>query len=91
MPITPKENIVIPETVLDKYWLKEVRIMAPEVGGEARAEVVLVPYNSNGDKDYSRIKVINFENIMASIAAGDTNLENALDAILLAVQAKENA
>ena len=90
MPINAKVPLVRPALTLDKFWIQSLRITANEVGGEANGEVVLVPYNDDGEKDYGRTKIINFYNILSAIAGGDAILAQAFGGIMAAVQAKED-
>jgi hypothetical protein len=90
MPINAKNPIVRPAITLDKYWIQSLRINAAEVGGDAQAEIVLIPYNNSGDKDYTQPKVIKFHNILSEISAGNVKLAQAFGAIMAAVQEKEN-
>lgn len=90
MPINAKNPIIIPAATLDKFWIQRLVITAPEVGGDANAEITLIPYNNSGAKDYTQPKVIKFHNILSEIAAGNVKLAQAFGAIMEAVQDKED-
>lgn len=66
MPITPTNNeVVFPpveQKTADKYWITNLEIYSPNVGGGARIICRLVPYNSTTGESFqteTRILTIN--------------------------------
>ncbi len=87
MPLIPNQEIVVPEKVYDTYWLSELQIYAPVVGGEALARVTLIPYNSQ-TLEYKKdaIRVVEIVGIFEKISGGNTVLAQAFQKVVEAIQ-----
>lgn len=85
MPITPQNLIV---KTYDKKWLHEVSIKSSGVYGNVWAEGVLIPYNSTTNEPapsdlHERFRI---DDIISKVQNGDIELQNAMGAVLIAVQ-----
>lgn len=85
MPILTKEPIVIPAKTLNKFWTSRVVISALEVGGEANAEVCLIPYNDLGEKSEADMFILNIDKIMEKAQDQESNIAKAMYYLLLAI------
>ena len=88
MPIKPIEDIVVPAKTLDKLWITRLIISAPTLGGDANAEIQLLPYNDQGET--GEIVGISINSILQEILDGNEHLAAAYQAILNAIQYKVN-
>jgi hypothetical protein len=86
MPIKPKEDIVIPAKTLDKLWIIRVVVSAPSLGGDANAEIQLMPYNDQGET--GEIIGVSINSILEEIQNGNEQLAAAYTAIMNAIQHK---
>jgi hypothetical protein len=83
MSIKIIEEIVVPEKKFNKLRLSFFSIAAPFTGGEARAEVHLIPYNDAGDSLPEMRKVLFIEDIFARPV--DSKIATAYGALLDAI------
>jgi hypothetical protein len=79
--------ITVPEKIFDKLWITQVRISSTGPGQETMAEVVLTPYNDNGQMLPEESKVFTINSIMAKAAANPTsNIAKAMHFMIAAIE-----
>jgi hypothetical protein len=93
MAILVKEEIVIPEKRLNKLWVRKIDISASEPGGDAKAQIAMVPYNDEGLYSIDDSIYLNVENIAEKVKDPKSNIAKAMYFLLASIQeeySKEN-
>lgn len=90
MPLTPKEPIVLNQT-LNKFWAKQIVITADFVTQIAEAEVTLLPYNDSGEFSQDKQVRLVITDLLTRVTESPSgSVAQAYGALLAAIQEEYN-